>query len=246
MPDETQQLDLDRLPVHVAVIMDGNGRWARQRGLDRTQGHREGARSVRAVVTRARELGIEYLTLFAFSTQNWERPSAEVEHLMSLLVEFCAAEQDLMRDKGIRMRVIGERDRLGDAARTAVEEVERATAENDKMQLAVAVSYGAREELVHAVRNIAKEVEAGRLSSKDIDAPLLATHLWTADMPDPDLVIRTSGELRISNFMLWQIAYAELYVDACLWPDFREDAFDNALRAYQSRQRRFGRIAGED
>lgn len=242
MPNESQQLDLERLPVHVAVIMDGNGRWARQRGLDRTQGHREGARSVRAVVTRARELGIQYLTLFAFSTQNWERPSAEVEHLMSLLVEFCAAEQDLMRDKGIRMRVIGERDRLGAGARAAVEEVERATAQNDNMQLVVAVSYGAREELVHAVREIAGEVKAGHLSPEDIDAPLLARHLWTADMPDPDLVIRTSGELRISNFMLWQIAYAELYVDSCLWPDFREEAFDNALRAYQSRQRRFGRV----
>lgn len=237
-----EQLDPQRLPVHVAVIMDGNGRWARQRGLDRTQGHREGARAVRAVVTRARELNIQYLTLFAFSTQNWERPSTEVSHLMELLVEFCAAEQDLMRDKGIRMRVIGERDRLGATARRAIEEVERVTADNDRMQLVIAVSYGAREELVRAVQRIATHVQDGELNPEDIDASMLENHLWTKDMPDPDLVIRTSGELRISNFLLWQIAYAELYVDECLWPDFREEAFERALVAYQARQRRFGRI----
>lgn len=238
----TEQLDPERLPVHVAVIMDGNGRWARQRGLDRTQGHREGARAVRAVVTRARELNIQYLTLFAFSTQNWARPSTEVSHLMELLVEFCAAEQDLMREKGIRMRVIGERDRLDETARQAIEEVERVTAHNDQMQLVIAVSYGAREELVRAVQRIATRVKDGQLAPEDIDASMLANHLWTKDMPDPDLVIRTSGELRISNFLLWQIAYAELYVDECLWPDFRAEAFERALLAYQSRQRRFGRI----
>lgn len=237
-----QQLDPERLPTHVAVIMDGNGRWAKMRGLDRTHGHREGARAVRAVVVRARELNIQYLTLFAFSTQNWERPSEEVEHLMHLLVEFCAAEQELMRDKGIRMRVIGERDRLGVEAREAIEEVERATAHNHQMQLVIAVSYGAREELVRAVQRIATQVQNQELTPEDIDASMLSKHLWTADMPDPDLVIRTSGELRISNFLLWQIAYAELYVDDCLWPDFREQAFDQALRAYQSRQRRFGRV----
>lgn len=240
--DELEQLDPERLPAHVAIIMDGNGRWAQQRGLDRTHGHREGARAVRAVVTRARKLSIQYLTLFAFSTQNWERPSDEVQHLMHLLVEFCAKEQALMLEQGIRMRVIGERDRLDDHARAAIEEVERRTAHNDKMQLVIAVSYGAREELVRAVQRIATEVQSGALRPKDIDASMLANHLWTAAMPDPDLVIRTSGELRISNFLLWQIAYAELYVDECLWPDFREQAFDQALLAYQSRQRRFGRI----
>src|SRR5699024_8201794 len=152
--DELEQLDPERLPAHVAIIMDGNGRWAQQRGLDRTHGHREGARAVRDVVTRARKLSIQYLTLFAFSTQNWERPSDEVQHLMHLLVEFCAKEQALMLEQGIRMRVIGERDRLDDHARAAIEEVERRTAHNDKMQLVIAVSYGAREELVRAVQRI--------------------------------------------------------------------------------------------
>lgn len=245
VPHSLQQLDPERLPTHVAVIMDGNGRWAKLRGLDRTHGHREGARAVRAVVTRARELNIQYLTLFAFSTQNWERPSDEVQHLMQLLVEFCAAEQELMKEQGIRMRVIGERDRLVDAARQAIEEVERATAHNDQMQLIIAVSYGAREELVRAVQRIATQVQAGELAPEAIDASMLSKHLWTADMPDPDLVIRTSGELRISNFLLWQIAYAELYVDDCLWPDFREEAFDRALLAYQARDRRFGRVDSE-
>ncbi len=235
-------LDSDRLPRHVAIIMDGNGRWAEQRGLPRHMGHREGAKAVRAVVTRARELQIPCLTLFAFSTENWERPNEEVEHLMQLLVEFCQEEQQLMLDKGIRMRVVGERERLPTAPRLAIEEVERLTVHNVDMQLIVAVSYGGREELVRATQAIAKEVAEGILTAEQITARTISQHLWTADLPDPDLVIRTSGELRVSNFMLWQIAYAELYVDAGLWPDFRERAFDQALLAYQARERRFGRI----
>lgn len=237
-----QALDLARLPEHVAIIMDGNGRWAQDRGLPRSDGHREGARAVRAVVTRAREIGLRYLTLYAFSSQNWERPSDEVEHLMTLLVEFCQSERQLMLDEGIRLRVIGERQRLPDFARQAIEDVEAATATNGDMQLIIAVSYGSREEMVQAVRAIAKDVQSGRLQPEDIDAKMISDQLWTTGIPDPDFVIRTSGELRVSNFLLWQIAYAELYMEPCLWPDFREEAFEQALLAYQSRQRRFGRV----
>lgn len=237
-----QRLDPDRLPAHVAVIMDGNGRWAKERGLSRSAGHREGARAVRAVVTRARELGLAYLTLYAFSAQNWERPSDEVEHLMTLLVEFCQSERQLMLDKNIRLRVIGERARLPDFAREAIVEVEEATAKNTAMQLIIAVSYGSREEMLHAVQHLAQEVKNGNLEPEQINAEMISDRLWTAGIPDPDFVIRTSGELRVSNFLLWQIAYAELYVEPCLWPDFREEAFERALLAYQSRKRRFGRV----
>ena len=238
-PDSTAAAGL---PTHVAVIMDGNGRWAQQRGLDRAEGHREGARSVRAVVTRTRELGIPYLTLYAFSSQNWERPRDEVSHLMALLVEFCQSERQLMLDKGIRLRVIGERARLPAHARTAIEDVERATESNADMQLIIAVSYGSREEIVDAVRRICQRVKARQLDPRDIDAQTISEHLWTASVPDPDLVIRTSGELRVSNFLLWQIAYAELYIEECLWPDFREAQYDRALEAYSQRQRRYGRV----
>lgn len=237
-----QQLDLTRLPTHVAVIMDGNGRWATERGLSRSEGHREGANAVRAVVTRAREIGISYLTLYAFSSQNWERPDEEVAHLMALLVDFCTTERQLMLDKGIRLRVIGERGRLPEGARRAVESVEAATAHNDQMELIIAVSYGSREELLQAVRVLVADVQAGDLDPDKIDEAAIAERLWTAGIPDPDFVIRTSGELRVSNFLLWQIAYAELYVEECLWPDFREEAFERALLAYQSRKRRYGRV----
>lgn len=230
------------LPRHVAVIMDGNGRWACQRGLKRSAGHREGSRSVRAVVTRSRELEIPFLTLFAFSSQNWRRPADEVTSLMGLLVEFCQSERELMIEKEIRLRVIGERSRIPAFARAAIEDVEAATAGNQRMQLIIAVSYGSREELVHAMRAIAHEVQADRLQPEDITEETISRHLWTADIPDPDLVIRTSGELRVSNFLLWQIAYAELYVDECLWPDFREAQFEAALDAYDKRERRFGAV----
>lgn len=237
------QLDPERLPHHVAIIMDGNGRWALERGLSRSDGHKEGARAVRAVVTRARELGLSYLTLYAFSSQNWERPDDEVAHLMSLLVEFCQSERGLMQREEIRLRVIGERTRLPENARAAIEDVEAATANNQQMQLIIAVSYGSREEMVQAVQKIAEDVKAGALKPSDITADTIADRLWTTGIPDPDLVIRTSGELRVSNFLLWQIAYAELYVDPRLWPDFRAAEFERAIAAYQSRQRRFGKVA---
>lgn len=228
------------VPRHVAVIMDGNGRWARQRGLPRSEGHRAGSESVRAIVTESRKVGIDFLTLYAFSSQNWSRPQDEVENLMQLLVEFCQSEQDLMVDKDIRLRVIGQRDRLPGFAREAIEEVERVTASNDSMQLLIAVSYGSREEIVRAARAVAREAAQGKLDPDDIDEDMISNLLWTRGVPDPDLVIRTSGELRVSNFLLWQIAYSELYVDDLLWPDFREEAYHRALEAYSTRERRFG------
>ena len=230
------------MPKHVAVIMDGNGRWAKARGLQRTDGHREGAKTVRKVVTRARELGIGYLTLYAFSSQNWTRPKSEVRELMGLLVEFCHKERKLLLDKDIRFRVIGERDRMPLAARKAAEVLEKATRNNASMQLVIALSYGGREEIVEAARALARRAKAGELDPTAIDADMISANLWTADMPDPDLIIRTSGELRLSNFLLWQAAYTELYVDECYWPDFDEAAFDAALEAYRSRQRRYGGV----
>ncbi len=231
------------VPDHVAIIMDGNGRWAQRRGLAREEGHRAGARAVRTIVTRAREIGIRHLTLYAFSAQNWQRPMREVAQLMALLVRFCESERRLLLDKNIRFSVIGQRSKLPVAARGAVELLERLTADNDAMQLTIALSYGGREEIVEACKRIVSDVESGRLDAKNIDESALHERLWTADIPDPDLLIRTSGELRISNFLLWQIAYSEIYVDQRMWPDFDEDALDNALISYARRERRFGGLS---
>ena len=231
-----------RIPRHVAVIMDGNGRWAADRGLPRTEGHKAGAEAVRKVVTRARERGIEVLTLYAFSAQNWKRPKDEVRELMSLLIEFCHKERNLLMDKGIRFRIIGERSRVPRAARMAAEVLERVTRGNTSMQLIIALSYGGREEIVEAARAIATEVAAGRMSADAITDATFSEHLWTHDVPAPDLVIRTSGELRVSNFLLWQIAYSELYIDERYWPAFDGDAFDDALSDYAGRERRFGGV----
>lgn len=233
----------EKLPRHVAIIMDGNGRWAQGRGLPRTAGHKEGAVTVRNITTRARELGLGYLTLYAFSAQNWARPSDEVEQLMALLVEFCETERNLLLDKDIRFRVIGDRARLPETARLAVDQLEIATQGNASMQLILALSYGGREEIVAAAKAIAAEVTDGRLTPDDVNLESFAARLWTRDVPDPDLLIRTSGELRVSNFLLWQIAYAEIFVDPRAWPDFDNDAFDAALVAYAERDRRFGGLS---
>lgn len=234
------------LPQHVAIIMDGNGRWATSRGMTRSEGHREGARAVRKVVTRARELGLTHLTLYAFSAQNWRRPHTEVDQLMALLVEFCEQERQLLMDKDIRFRVIGERARLPSHARQAAELLEATTAHATSMQLLIALSYGGREEIAQAARHLAEEVQAGARSPASIDEEAISRHLWTWDVPDPDLVIRTSGELRVSNFLLWQIAYSEFFIDERCWPDFDERAFDDALRTYLDRDRRFGGVGASD
>lgn len=235
-----------RVPRHVAIIMDGNGRWAQRQGLARSAGHKAGARAVRKVVTRARECDLECLTLYAFSAQNWGRPHEEVEQLMALLVEFCEQEHDLLMDKNIRFRVIGERSRLPSDARMAAELLEDATRDNRSMQLIIALGYGGREEIAFAARALAVEVAAGRMTPEQVTAEAISAHLWTHDVRDPDLVIRTSGELRVSNFLLWQIAYAEFYIDPCCWPDFDEASFDRALQDYGQRDRRFGGLSASD
>lgn len=233
------------VPAHVGIIMDGNGRWAERRGLPRLAGHREGSASVRVVTTVAREVGVRALTLYAFSSQNWLRPPLEVNGLMSLLREFLAAEKRTLVENGIRFQAMGGIERLPASVREALAEVREATARNEAMTLSLALSYGGREELVRAARLLAEEVAAGRLSPNRIDEKQLAARLWTAGLPELDLCIRTSGEMRISNFLLWQMAYAEIVVSDVLWPDFRETHFLEALLEFRGRERRFGRTGAQ-
>jgi undecaprenyl diphosphate synthase len=231
------------VPRHVAIIMDGNGRWARARFLPRPLGHRSGMKSVREVVEGAVQLGVEHLSLFAFSRENWQRPATEVGALMSLLEEYIAREVDELSRRGVCVRVFGELERLTPAAAEAVARVVAETAHNDRLYLNLFISYGSRAELARAARLLAADVAAGRLDPADVDEEAIARRLYTADMPDPDLLIRTSGEQRISNFLLWQIAYAELYISPVLWPDFGRRELFEAVLAFQSRDRRFGRVS---
>lgn len=235
------ELDPARLPRHVAIIMDGNGRWARRRGLPRIEGHKRGKDAVRAVVETSRRLGIPYLTLYAFSTENWQRPPVEVSALMRLLRRYLASERKRMMENQIRLLAIGSLRRLPAEVRRALRETIHATRNNQGLTVVLAVSYGAREEIVRAARAIAHKVERGELRAEDVDRRVFSQHLFTAGIPEPDLLIRTGGEMRVSNFLLWQIAYTELYVTDCLWPDFRERQYMQALAFYQQRQRRFGR-----
>jgi undecaprenyl diphosphate synthase len=237
---DTSGLDLARLPRHVAVIMDGNGRWAQRRGLSRIEGHRRGKGSVRAVVETARRIGIPYLSLFAFSTENWQRPRREVEALMGLLLRYLRSEVKKLMKNEVRVLAVGDTSRLPESVRRELDRVIELTRDNGRLTVGLCVSYGGREDIVEATRRIAREVRAGRLDPETIDQATVAAHLGTAGFPDPDLLIRTSGEMRISNFFLWQIAYAELYVTETLWPDFREAEFIGALEHYQKRERRFG------
>jgi undecaprenyl diphosphate synthase len=237
-------IDKDRLPRHVAIIMDGNGRWATQRGLSRIAGHRRGRDSVREVVEAARRLGVSYLSLYAFSTENWQRPRDEVTALMRFLRHYIAAEMKKMMKNGIRLLAIGNLRRLPREVQAALREAIEDTRHNTGMTVILAVSYGGREELTDAVRAIARRVKREEIAPEDIDQELVASHLSTAGVPDPDLLIRTSGEMRISNFLLWQIAYTEIYVTETLWPDFREQEFLDAVAHFQRRERRFG-LTGE-
>jgi undecaprenyl diphosphate synthase len=227
-------------PVHVAIIMDGNGRWAKARGLARIAGHRRGADAVRRTVRAASELGVGYLTLFGFSSENWRRPPTEVEDLMGLLRLYLRSEIAELHQNGIRVRVIGQRERLSADIRTMIENAERLTADNTALQLTIALSYGGRGEIVHAARAIAKDVIAGRLPPEAIDEGAFESYLLTRDLPDPDLLIRTSGEKRVSNFLLWQTAYSELVFVDTLWPDFGKDDLALAIQEYHGRERRFG------
>jgi undecaprenyl diphosphate synthase len=239
------ELDPTRLPRHVAVIMDGNGRWAEQRGLSRLHGHRVGKDSVRAIVEQSRQLGIRYLSLFAFSTENWGRPPREVDGLMTLLRKYLASELGKMMKHQIRLLAVGSLRRLPPAVREALRASIEATRHNTGMTVILAVSYGGREEIVRATRAIARRVERGELRPSQITEGLFSEALGTRDVPDPDLLIRTSGEMRISNFFLWQLAYTEIVVTETLWPDFRERDYLQTLALYQQRQRRFGRTQAQ-
>ena len=230
------------IPRHVAIIMDGNGRWARERMLPRPLGHRSGMKSVREVVEGALEVGVEFLSLFAFSQENWQRPPIEISALMSLLEEYIQREADELEGQGVRVRVLGDIDRLAPAARAAVDRVTSQTAHNTKLTLNLFISYGSRDEMVRAARRIAEEVRAGTLSPEQVDETAFAERLYTADCPDPDLLIRTSGEQRISNFLLWQLAYTEILISPVLWPDFGRTNLYEAILDFQNRDRRFGRV----
>jgi undecaprenyl diphosphate synthase len=235
-------LDATQLPVHVAIIMDGNGRWAKKRLLNRVKGHEKGSDTVREVVRTCRKLGIRYLTLYAFSTENWQRPKTEVEALMTLLKRFLKTEKSEMLEKDIRLRVIGQIDRLPADVRKSVEETMAATRDNRGMNLILALSYGSRTEIVDMVQAVAEKVSRGRIDPKAITAETIADHLYTREIPDPDILIRTSGEMRISNFLLWQIAYAEIFITPTLWPDFSKDELLQIIKDFQGRERRYGKI----
>lgn len=235
-----QSSSATKVPCHVAIIMDGNGRWAKRRFLPRIEGHRAGAKSVRVVVEEARKLGIRYLTLFAFSTENWQRPADEVDSLMRLFVQYLESEVPLLTKNGIRLRAIGDLTRLSEEVRARLNATLDATRSGSEMELLLALSYGGRDEIVHAVRRIAERVESRELLSAAITESTVAQHLFAPDVPDPDLLIRTSGEYRISNFLLWQLAYAEIVVSELYWPEFTKEEFSRCLAEYARRERRFG------
>ena len=230
------------VPGHLAIIMDGNGRWAKGRTLPRPLGHHAGMGAVREVVAGCLEAGVEVLTLFAFSQENWQRPAPEIEALMGLLEEYIAREADELREKRVSVRIFGDLERLGPGARAAVDRVMAHTAGGTALALNLCISYSSRAEIARAARLLAEEVAAGKLDPGEIDEDRFAQQLYTAAWPDPDLLIRTSGEMRLSNFLLWQLAYAELYVTPVLWPDFSRDDLFEAILDYQRRERRFGRV----
>jgi len=236
MPD----IDPQRLPKHVAIIMDGNGRWAKKRALNRIRGHEEGAESVREIVRTSREIGISWLTLYAFSEENWKRPKHEVQALMRLLKRFLKKELNEMLENGIRFQTIGRTSKLPQDVRKLLSETANKTSTNKDMVLTLALSYGGRQEIFDAIYKISKGIESGAMTSSEITEQSIGDSLYTAGMPDPDLLVRTSGEYRISNFLLWQIAYTEFYITPTLWPDFRKEEYLLAIEEFQKRERRFG------
>ena len=234
--------DLRAVPRHVAIIMDGNGRWAKLRGKPRTMGHRSGVEAVRRTVEAAAEIGIEYLTLYGFSTENWKRPESEVSDLMGLLRLFIKRELATLHKNGVRIRIIGDRTRFDDDIRVLLANAEERTQGNTRLNLTIALSYGARAEIADAMRQIAQKVAAGEIQPDAIDESVVEAHLMTVGMPDPDLLIRTSGEQRISNFLLWQSAYTEFVFDDVLWPDFGREHLEKAIENFAGRERRFGAV----
>ncbi len=233
-------IDLSNIPKHVAIIMDGNGRWAKKRGLTRVLGHQKGVDAVREIVKTSREIGVQWLTLYAFSEENWQRPAHEVQALMKLLKRFLKSELNEMQDRGIRLNCIGRPAKLPDDTRNLLFETIEKTSGNKDMVLTLALSYGGRQEIIDAARKIAIEIEKGEIKADSLSEELVSDFLYTADMPDPDLLIRTSGEYRISNFLLWQIAYTEIYITFTLWPDFGKEEYLAAISDFQKRERRFG------
>jgi undecaprenyl diphosphate synthase len=237
-----QNFENSKLPAHVAIIMDGNGRWAGQRGLERIEGHLRGMESVRKIVTATRDLNIPYLTLYAFSKENWTRPEEEVRGLLELLAIYLEKELPLMMDKNIRFNVLGKLKDFPKRLRDQLNSVTEKTAGNKSLTLSIALSYSGREEIVSAVNSVLEDVKKGIV--KRINEKTFGRYLYTKGIPDPDLLIRTSGEMRVSNFLLWQIAYTEMYITDILWPDFREDAYSEALEEFTRRERRFGNVKG--
>lgn len=233
-----EQLDKDRIPIHVAIIMDGNGRWARQQGLDRVEGHKVGAESARKITEYALRCGVKYLTLFAFSSENWKRPVKEVNMLMNMLYENLVDQKALLMDNEIRFNIIGDAGRLPGKLKKKLQETIDASAHHQAMQLNLALNYGSRMEIVNAVKRMVED----KVPARKIDETLISKYLYTSDMPDPDLMIRTSGEVRISNFLLYQLAYAELFFSSEMWPEFRMKQFLEALLDFQRRDRRFGKV----
>ena len=231
---------MEKIPAHIAIIMDGNGRWAEAQGKPRYEGHIEGVASVKACIKAARKSGVRYLTLYAFSTENWGRPQTEVDALMKLFCKSVTKETPELVEQGVRVRFIGRRNRFSEGVRERLLHIENSTAEGDKLTLVLAFDYSSRDEIARAIRSIAAKVERGELKAEQIDDSTISAHLDTAEMPDPDLVIRTSGECRLSNFLLWQSSYAEMYFPQTMWPDFREEAFNKALEVYAERNRRYG------
>ncbi len=240
--DSDHHLDPSKLPRHVAVIMDGNGRWAKKRLLNRIKGHEKGTEAVRTIVRTCRELGISILTLYAFSTENWQRSKSEIAALMTLLERFLNSERQELMENNIRLNAIGQIERLPNSTRSALKEIMDFTKDNESMTLNLALSYGSRDEILKMVRSIADKIKSGELEPEAITSEHIVDHLYTGQMADPDILIRTSGEMRVSNFMLWQIAYSEIFITPTLWPDFTRDEFFKILFDFQNRERRFGRV----
>ncbi len=242
--DEQKRLkESGNIPQHIAIIMDGNGRWAKERGMTRVSGHRKGVESVRDIVEACGQLNVKYLTLYAFSTENWKRPQDEVSMLMRLLVKALRDETDALHHNNVRLITIGEIGKLPNEVQRELQDAIRKTSKNTGLTLNLALSYSGRWDIVRAVKKLSLDVRSGKISTEDIDEKRFSNYLSTTDLPDPDLLIRTSGEFRISNFLLWQLAYSEFYVAECYWPDFRRDNLYKAIQAYQKRERRFGLVS---
>jgi undecaprenyl diphosphate synthase len=234
------------IPKHVAIIMDGNGRWAKQRGLERHEGHIAGAEAVSAVVRAAAKAGVDYVTLYTFSTENWGRPEAEINAIMELFCHMVASRAEELAEQGVRVKIMGERSRFSEKVLSKIDQIENTTAEGKRLTLILAFNYSSRREMLLATQAIARRVAAGEIEVKDIDEAMFSASLMTADVPDPDLIIRTSGEYRLSNFLLWQASYSELYFPEVLWPDFGEEDFNRALEMYAGRERRYGLVTDKE